>query len=157
VKIRSVFCNGISFFLGGAFHYRPAAQRAPQKKHGPGPRGLRAHAVSTHPQLLFLLFFSDCLLAVWLTHTGAISPGPHCQGRRWRPRPPPASPCSASATHALVPSASQALDITGVLTSDGAQAGRQEMTCGRSIPEDLRLAEEAGMAGVSRGSGGGRS
>jgi hypothetical protein len=37
----------VLFFLGRGFHYRPAAQRAPPKPHGPGPRGLRAHAVST--------------------------------------------------------------------------------------------------------------
>jgi hypothetical protein len=38
------------FVLGGAFTIGQAAQHAPQKTHGPGPRGLRARAVSTHPQ-----------------------------------------------------------------------------------------------------------
>jgi hypothetical protein len=39
------------FFLGRGFVISQAAQRAPPQNHGPGPRGLRAHKVSTHPQL----------------------------------------------------------------------------------------------------------
>jgi hypothetical protein len=43
--------NGI-FFLGGAFTIGQAAQRAPQKKHGPGPRG-RRDLVQVHEQVVF--------------------------------------------------------------------------------------------------------
>jgi hypothetical protein len=87
------------FVLGRGFHYRPAAQRAPQKtadpalagsartqflrflggalsslvaigqaaqrapkKHGPGPRRLRAHTVSTRPHLSDFLWAG----ALWL-------------------------------------------------------------------------------------------
>jgi hypothetical protein len=42
------------------------------------------------------------LLGVWLTQTGAVPPDPHWQGRGLRPRPLPASPCSASADRALL-------------------------------------------------------
>ena len=39
-------------FLGEGLHYQPGSAARPPKNHGPGPRGLRAHAVSTHPQLV---------------------------------------------------------------------------------------------------------
>jgi hypothetical protein len=39
-------------FFERGFHYRPGSAARPPKKHGPGPRGLRAHTASTHPQLV---------------------------------------------------------------------------------------------------------
>jgi hypothetical protein len=49
-----------------------------------------------------------CLLAFKLTHTGAIAPAPHWQGR-W---PGPASPCSARAPHQVLVYASCVLVST---------------------------------------------
>jgi hypothetical protein len=37
---------------GGAFTTGPGSAARPPQNHGPGPRGLRAHAVSTHPELV---------------------------------------------------------------------------------------------------------
>jgi hypothetical protein len=45
-KSSGSFC----FYFGEGLHYRPGSAARPPKNHGPGPRGLRAHAVSTHPQ-----------------------------------------------------------------------------------------------------------
>jgi hypothetical protein len=46
-------------FLGGASLSARQRSAPPKKTHGPGPRGLRAHAVSTHPQLVLFLIYSD--------------------------------------------------------------------------------------------------
>jgi hypothetical protein len=50
---------GATFYFGeglSRFHYRPGSAARPPNNHGPGPRGLRAHVVSTHPQLVQLFF-----------------------------------------------------------------------------------------------------
>ena len=68
------------FFGGRGFQLSlPARQPAPPPpKHGPGPRGLRAHTVSTHPQLVRPPHPSAALVAgvpVGATHVAAV-PGP---------------------------------------------------------------------------------
>jgi hypothetical protein len=93
-----------TFFLGRGFHYRAGSAARPPKKHGPGPRGLRAHTVSTHPQLvrprLFLIFWEGHSLSAGQStsppkkRTWCLpGPCPHSHQGRGRPR----SSCRAAA------------------------------------------------------------
>jgi hypothetical protein len=107
---------------------RPGLLRPPMDGAAPAPKAMGGHPFlqsdhSSRPSLLrpptgcqscdrplpscprFYIYApssksASCLLAFKLTHAGAIAPAPHWQGRR--PRPAPASPCSASAPHQLL-------------------------------------------------------
>jgi hypothetical protein len=63
------------FFWGRGFHYRPGSAAHPPKKHGPGPRGLRAHTVSTHPQLVFFGGGWSNYLGFWFQNCFGFWPG----------------------------------------------------------------------------------